>query len=87
MGANEDVRSRGWIFLDMEDDAMQTYQALLSRADNVAKVKKMRRAVESAGGKIEMAPPTSTGMVRITLWLPLSHQPGSFFPDLPFYPF
>ncbi len=66
---------------------MQSYQALLSRADNVAKVKRMRRAVESAGGKIEMAPPTSTGMVRVTLWLPPSHLPGAFFPDLPFYPF
>ena len=86
-GANEDVRSLGWTILDMEEDVMQTYQALLSRPDNVAKVKQMRRAIESAGGKIELAPPTSTGMVRVTLWLPVSHQPNNFFPDLPFYPF
>ena len=66
---------------------MRSYQALLARADNVTKVRQMRRAIEAVGGKIEMAPPTATGMVRVTLWLPPQYQPGEFFPDLPFYPF
>lgn len=66
---------------------MQTYQALLARQDNVVRVWQMRRAVEDVGGKIEMAPPTVTGMVRVTLWLPPQYQPNDFFPDLPFYPF
>lgn len=66
---------------------MQAYQALLARAENLARVKKMRRAIEEAGGRMEIAPPTATGMVRVTLWLPPQYQPGSFFPDLPFYPF
>lgn len=66
---------------------MQTYQALLARADNVAKVQSMRRAIERIGGKVEIAPPTATGMVRVTLWLPPQYQPKDFFPDLPFYPF
>ncbi len=72
---------------EMKEDAMQTYQALLGRADNVAKALRMRRAVEEIGGKIEVAPPTATGMVRVTLWLPPQYQPAHFFPDLPFYPF
>jgi hypothetical protein len=47
----------------------------------------MRRAVESSGGQIEIAPPTSTGMIMVKLWLPPQYQPRDFFPDLPFYPF
>ncbi len=66
---------------------MQAYQALLARADNVARVKQLRRTIEGVGGKIELAPPTSTGMVRVTLWLPTQYQPQDFFPGLPFYPF
>ena len=80
----EDIPQMTW---EMKEDAMQTYQALLGRADNVAKALCMRLSVEEIGGKVEMAAPTSTGMVRVTLWLPPHYQPADFFPDLPFYPF
>ena len=66
---------------------MRAYQALLARPENLAKVQAKRRAVEAVGGKIEIAPPTSTGMIMVVLWLPPQHQPSDFSPDLPFYPF
>jgi hypothetical protein len=65
---------------------MQAYQALLARAESLASVRARRRAIEAVGGKIEIAPPTSTGMVVVKLWLPPPYQPYDFIPDLPFYP-
>lgn len=66
---------------------MPAYQALLARPESLAKVRAMRRTVEASGGKIEIAPPTSTGMVMVILRLPPQYHPRDFFPDLPFYPF
>lgn len=65
---------------------MQVYQALLSRPDNLAQVRAKRRLIEEMGGMLEIEAPTPTGMVVVTLWLPSSHHPSEFFPDLPFYP-
>lgn len=65
---------------------MRTFQAVLGRAENVARTQKMRGAIEQIGGRLEIASPTPNGMVRVTLWLPPQYQPGDFFPDLPFYP-
>lgn len=64
----------------------QVYQALLSKPENVARVSKMRSEIERAGGRCEITPPTASGMVAVTLWLPSQYQPRDFFPDLPFYP-
>lgn len=65
---------------------MQVYQALLARAENVTQVRKMRATIESLGGTLEIEPPTASGMVVVTLRLPLPYQPAALFPGLPFYP-
>lgn len=65
---------------------MKVYQALLSRQENIASVQQMRHEIVRIGGKVEIAPPTTAGMVVVTLWLPPDHQPQEFFPGLPFYP-
>jgi hypothetical protein len=38
------------------------------------------------GGRVKIAPPTSTGMVLVMLVLSDPYHPPEFFPDLPFYP-
>lgn len=65
---------------------MEAYQALLTRPENVAQTRAQRRAIEEAGGKLEIEPPTPTGMVVVTLWLPSHRRPNEFLPGLPFYP-
>ncbi|HEU0025478.1 MAG TPA: hypothetical protein VFQ25_00040 [Ktedonobacterales bacterium] len=65
--------------------AIQTYQALLARQDSVERVRKMRQAIERAGGRMVIESPTPMGMVVITLTLPDPYHPRDFFPDLPFY--
>lgn len=65
--------------------ALQRYQALLSRRESVARVHQARRDIERVGGRVVIEPPTSLGMVVITLTLPDPYHPNDFFPDLPFY--
>ncbi len=66
--------------------AFQRYQALLSRQESVARVQQARRDIERVGGRVVIEPPTTSGMVVITLTLPDPRHPHDFFPDLPFYP-
>lgn len=40
------------LIMESKESAMQTYQALLARADNVTKAPQMRRTIERIGGKI-----------------------------------
>ncbi|HEU5348906.1 MAG TPA: hypothetical protein VFU63_09885 [Ktedonobacterales bacterium] len=63
----------------------QTYRALVSRPENVARARQAKHAIERAGGKIVILPPTREGMTIIELRLPLGLHPSEFLPDLPFY--
>lgn len=63
-----------------------TYQALLSNPDNLARVQAARRAIERAGGRVTIAPPTKTGMVAVILELPEGQRPDDLVPGIPFYP-
>lgn len=77
------------LFREWQGDAMQAlqaYQALLSRQDNLARAWSMRSMIEQRGGRIEFEPPSSNGFVVVTLWLPSHLQPNDFFPEIPFYP-
>jgi hypothetical protein len=65
---------------------MQTYQAALARAENVAHVHSARRAIERIGGKVQIDPPAKNGIVIVTLHLPEGHLPSDYLPGLPFYP-
>lgn len=62
------------------------YQAMLSNPANVARVRAAQRAIEQAGGKVTIAPPTKVGMVVVLLHLPEGYTPDQFVPGLPFYP-
>ncbi len=66
--------------------AFQSYQALLSSQQSIARVRQSRRDIERVGGSVIIEPPTPSGMVIVTLTLPDPHHPRDFFPDLPFYP-
>ncbi len=65
---------------------MVEYEALLSHPDSLAQVHAARRAIEAVGGQIIIAPPTKTGLVRVTLRLPENYTPAQFLLGLPFYP-
>jgi hypothetical protein len=66
---------------------MRVYQALISRPDNIERIKQARQAIERVGGKITIEPPTQGGMTVVTLRLPDSYSPDDFLPGLPFYPY
>ncbi|MGE5335604.1 MAG: hypothetical protein ACM3N4_12955 [Nitrososphaerota archaeon] len=63
-----------------------TYQALLSKSENVARVEAARRQIERVGGRVTMTPAQRVGMVLVILELPEQYRPDAIFPDLPFYP-
>ena len=48
---------------------MKTYEAILSQAENMARLQTARKAIERVGGKIKIAPLTNRGMVSVTLVL------------------
>lgn len=62
------------------------YQALLSNAENIARVEAARRQIERIGGRVHLAAAQRVGMMLVTLELPQGYGPEAFFPDLPFYP-
>lgn len=62
------------------------YQALLSNPASAARVQALKRAIERAGGRVSIAPPTREGMVLVILEMPDGVMPEQFFPDMPFYP-
>lgn len=62
------------------------YQALLSNAENVARVEAARRQIERIGGRVRLEAAQRVGMVLVTMELPQEYAPEAFFPDLPFYP-
>ena len=62
------------------------YQALLSNPQNIALVRSAQAAIERAGGRVSIAPPTPLGMVLVILELPEGFRPEQVCPGLPFYP-
>jgi hypothetical protein len=65
---------------------LRTFEALLSRPENVARVEAERRAIERAGCMLRVSPPDRTGMILVELTLPEPYLPDDFLPRLPFYP-
>ncbi|HKW20261.1 MAG TPA: hypothetical protein VJO13_02710 [Ktedonobacterales bacterium] len=65
---------------------MRTYEAALSRPDNVAQVKAAIRLIERIGGTVQIDPPTATGITLVVLTLPETYRPEDLLPGLPFYP-
>ncbi len=64
---------------------MLTYEAPLSRPDNLAQVKVATRLIERIGGRVQIATPTATGMTLVVLTLPETYWPEDILPGLPFY--
>lgn len=65
---------------------MVVYEAILANTHSIDRVKAARRDIERAGGGVKLAPPTSSGMVLVTITLPDRYTPQQFLPGLPFYP-
>ncbi len=65
---------------------VQTYEALLARPDNLARIEAQRRAIERVGGRLHIASASPSGLVMVTLTLPSTYRPDDFLPGLPFYP-
>lgn len=76
---------RGGWKADTNMENLRSYEALLARPDNLARIEAQRRAIERAGGQIYIAPATRTGMIMVTLLLPATYRPDDFLPGLPFY--
>ena len=62
-----------------------TYEALLTRTENIAVVQQQVRVIERVGGRVIIAPASYGGML-VTVTLPVGYTPEQFFPGLPFYP-
>lgn len=63
-----------------------TYQAQLSLAASLARVRDAIGAIERIGGRVELVPTATVGVTTVRLHLPLPYTPDHFLPDLPFYP-
>jgi hypothetical protein len=64
---------------------LRSYEALLARPDNLARIEAQRRSIERAGGQLHIAPASQSGLIMVTLMLPASYRPDDFLPGLPFY--
>lgn len=65
---------------------MRTYEAALSRKDNLAQVQAAIRVIERIGGTVQIAASTPTGVTLVVLMLPEIYRPEDVLPGLPFYP-
>lgn len=63
---------------------MASYEAAISRPDNLARIQAARRSVERVGGKVAISRPDAAGMVLVVVTLPEPYTPDDFFPDIPF---
>jgi hypothetical protein len=64
---------------------VKVYEAILAHPDSIARVVAAKAAIERAGGRVKLDPPTARGMVLVTLVLPEPYTPRDFLPSLPFY--
>ena len=63
---------------------MVCYEVALSNSARIEAVRKARRAIEADGGKVEIAPPSKTARVLVTLYRPMPHVPDEYLPGIPF---
>ena len=64
---------------------MQTYEAVLSKAQHVAQARAAKSALERVGGRIDFMPAAQPGMTLIVVMLPSGYLLDAFLPGLPFY--
>ena len=64
---------------------MQTYEAALTRPDNVAQVKAATPLIKRLGGTVHISAPTSDGVTLVIVTLPKSQRLEDILPGLPFY--
>ena len=62
------------------------YQAMLARPESLAQVRAAQRAIEQAGGAVEMRQTGTPGLVAVTILLPEPFTPEQFVPGIPFFP-
>ena len=65
---------------------MRTYEAALSRKENLEQVKATSRLIERVGGRVQIAVDRATGVTLVILTLPDTYRPEDILPGLPFYP-
>lgn len=65
---------------------MRTYEAALSRKENIEQAKAAIRLIERLGGRVQTAVDRATGVTLVILTLPDTYRPEDILPGLPFYP-
>lgn len=65
---------------------MQTYEAAITRQDNLVQIKAAIPLIQRIGGTVQISAPTPNGMTLVILILPASYRPEDILPGLPFYP-
>lgn len=64
---------------------MQTYEAVLSNAQHLARVRAAKSAIERVGGTGEFMSAAQPGMTLVVITLPSAYLLNAFLPGLPFY--
>lgn len=62
------------------------YEALLASAQSLSQVQNVRRAIERAGGRVEIERQAGSAAHIVTVWLPPERRIEDALPGLPFYP-
>ena len=65
---------------------MRTYDAALTRPDNIAQVKAAIPLIKKIGGTVQLSAPTATGMTLVVVTIPETYRIEDLLPGLPFYP-
>lgn len=65
---------------------LTAYQAQLTLPASLARVRTVRPDIERIGGRVEVVPTGTAGLMTVRLYLPDPYQPDQFLPGLPFYP-
>jgi hypothetical protein len=66
--------------------AMRTYEAVVARPETITQVRAQQRTIERLGGRVEIGPPSASGMMLVRLRLPDPYTPADVLPGLPFFP-
>ena len=62
-----------------------TYEASLTRADNIARAYAIRRQIERLGGHLSIEPIAGSTAMLVILRLPEQYHPADVLPGIPFY--
>jgi hypothetical protein len=68
----------------LESLRVQTYEALLSNPEHIARIKAAQREIERVGGKLRIYPPNTGGLTLIELILPAGLRPEQLVSGVPF---